>query len=111
MENLTSFVWTDSCKMRHKLEITKRVSAKYATIGILIGLDLAEVHSKQNNDSYTCCVRVFSKWIANNGCPPKYPKTWTGVCQLLYAINELSVEEELKEALESFGMVANASSW
>lgn len=97
--------------MRHKLEIMKRISTKYATIGILIGLDLAEVHTEQNNDSYQCCVRVFSKWIENNGSPPKYPKTWTGLCQLLYAINELAVEEELKEALSSLGIVTNVSSW
>lgn len=100
--------------MKHKLEIVRRVCTKYTTIGILLGMDRAQIHSYMEDserNSYQCCSRIFTKWIENNGHPPKYLKTWTGLCQLLYSINETIVEHELTEALSRFGISVNASSW
>lgn len=110
MQNLTLIMWTDVKNKPQRLDIVPQVSDKYRDIALLLGLNIQELDNymhMSNNDRIDCCCRIFSKWIENNGHPPMYPKSWDGLCQLLYSIKKCSVVVELKKILAIHGISVN----
>ena len=70
--------------------------------GLLLGLTTAELGDikQEMDDNERRFAFVFSKWIADNGHPPKYPLSWDGVCELLSTLDKEEVAEELRQALK-----------
>ncbi len=105
--NLTLISWTSSEGKRLKIQTLRRICDKYHTVGLLLGLSLAEIDNYMKmswNDSVKCCSRIFFKWIENNGhC--NYPRSWQGLCHLLDDIEKKRVKEDLKKALAEHGVV------
>ena len=107
LENLTLMVWSDCEKNKHHLKILNKISDQYHIIGIQLGLDQAEINNfykKAHEDNVECCIQIFSKWIENDGCRSKFPKTWRGLRALLDVIEKQSVETELLKALATYGI-------
>lgn len=111
LSNLTLIIWTDRQKVKHELKILRRICDQSYMIGILLDLEISEIdgYMQQRRDDYTCCTRIFKKWIDNGGLEPNYPKTWKGLCSLLHAIDRDAVESELLAALASRGIHINRS--
>lgn len=88
------------------LDVIKKVSFKWHLLGLRLGQDLGELdnYGKESFSDYcTCCVRVFSHWIGNDGYPPDYPLSWEGVYNVLVAIDQSGVAEKMKKELAKKG--------
>jgi hypothetical protein len=107
MENLTLITWTDDNNRAHRLEIVSRICSEYHNTAIQLGQSINDVDnymSKSNRDIQECCIRIFTRWMDNDGHLPTYPNSWVGICRLLYAIRMCNVEDELIKALASYGI-------
>ena len=104
MENLTLIWWKDDSNETQKLEIISRIRNEFQRAALQLGQTMNDVDGylrMSNNDTMECCNRIFTRWINNDGYAPTYPKTWEGVCRLLYALGMCGVEDELIKALAS----------
>ena len=108
LDTLTLITWVDGEEREQRLEVIKTISAQWRQIGLLLGQILSELDSYQrmeNNSNVGCCTRVFSRWINNNGHPPKYPLSWEGLEGLLRDIEHGRAADNLKNGLACMGIM------
>ena len=84
------------------LDVISAVSSKWHRLGLRLGQTEAELSSYRAGsmlDEHTCCVKVFSHWIDNSGCPPHYPLSWDGMYEVLVAIGHRGTADDMMKNL------------
>lgn len=96
--------WKDEEGVEHTFQLGSRVSTKWRSFGLLLGLELNKldgIDSDYRGVSSSCWNRVMEHWL-NGGGEPEYLPTWEGLYTLLRDIEHPNVARDLKKAVDAY---------
>lgn len=88
------------------VRIIPQLNSAWYDLGLLLRQTQAELDSCKSlaytgGSKYSCCQRVFSKWLQKGN--ERYPVTWTGVIKLLMDMERCDLAIALQEAISYNG--------
>lgn len=103
LHTLCLIKWVDGSRRTQCFNLIERISHKWTDIGDLFKIQdatLKNFKATNLNDNKGGCRDVFVHWL-NNGGTNEYPRTWSGVFELLDNIELRGIRMELQQALDN----------
>ena len=101
LRHLNIIKWEDESGKVQRFNLKEKISHKWRTIGILLGLTYSKLQSLDHEyrDPFESCQAVLDLWLDNP--PPDYPATWQGLVDLLEDSKLDKVATELRTVLSN----------